>query len=85
MSKTATVLLSTDNKSATVIAVNGARVTVVAQTTLSFWARKDGGVTLRADAEHKSQTVRVDAFGRLTTSKPKSGGKGKARRLRSVA
>lgn len=60
-----TVVFSNDNKTATVIAVNGGRVTVVAQDTLSVWFRKDGGVTLRTDAEHRSQTIRVDAYGRV--------------------
>lgn len=62
-----TVIFGSDNKSATVIAVNGARVSVVAQDTLGVWFRKDGGVTFRTDAEHRSQTVRVDAYGRITT------------------
>jgi hypothetical protein len=64
-----TVVFSNDNKSATVIAANGARVQVVAQDTLSVWFRKDGGVTLRTDSEHRAQTVRVDAYGRLTNSR----------------
>lgn len=66
MFKTPTVIFSSDNKSATVVAVNGARVSVVAQDTLGVWFRKDGGVTFRTDAEHRSQTVRVDAYGRIT-------------------
>lgn len=65
--KHAIVVLSHDNKSATVIGVNGERTTVVAHTTLGFWSRKDGGVTFRMDQNHRSQTVRLDRFGRVTS------------------
>ena len=65
MQKNPTVIFAQDHKSATVIAVNGARVEVVAQDTLGVWFRKDGGVTFRTDAGHRSQTVRVDKYGRL--------------------
>lgn len=63
----ATLVFSNDNKTATVIGVNGSRTTVVAQHYLGFWARKDGGYTFSVDGEHNSQTVRVDRYGRITT------------------
>jgi hypothetical protein len=59
------VVFGPGNTSATVVAVNGAQVQVVAQAALSVWFRKDGGVTFRTDQEAASQTVRVDRFGRL--------------------
>ena len=65
MSKTPAVVFAPDHKSATVIAVNGAKVEVVAQATLGVWFRKDGGVTFRTDAGHRSQTIRVDKYGRV--------------------
>lgn len=61
-----TVVFSDNMKSATVVAVNGARAHVVAQDTLAVWFRKDGGVTFRTDAAHRSQTIRVDRFGRVS-------------------
>lgn len=64
-----TVVFSDNMKSATVVAVNGARVQVNAQDTLAVWFRKDGGVTFRTDAEHRSQTIRVDRFGRVFSGK----------------
>lgn len=68
----APVVFSQDMKSAVVIAVNGAKVEVVAQDTLSFWRRKDGGYTFRTDAGSRSQTIRVDKYGRVfnTTKAP---------------
>ena len=65
----AQVVFASDMKSATVLAVNGARTHIVAQHTLACWARKDGGFTFRADAEHRSQTVRVDKYGRISNLK----------------
>lgn len=64
-----TVVFSDSMKSATVVAVNGARVQVNAQDTLAVWFRKDGGVTFRTDAEHRSQTIRVDRYGRVFNGK----------------
>lgn len=64
----ATLVFSADHKSATVVAVNGARVTVVAQRTLGFWSRADGGFTFRVDNESHSQTIRVDRYGRVSDS-----------------
>lgn len=60
-----TVVFAPDMKSATVVAVNGARTVVVAQDTLAVWFRKDGGVTFRTDAESRSTTIRVNRFGRI--------------------
>lgn len=59
------VVFAPDMKSATVVAVNGAKVEVIAQDTLAVWFRKDGGVTFRTDAAHRSQTIRVDQTGRV--------------------
>lgn len=64
-----TVVFADNMKSATVVAVNGARVQVNAQDTLAVWFRKDGGVTFRTDAEHRSQTIRVDKYGRVFNGK----------------
>ena len=61
-----TVVFSDDNKTVTIIGVNGDRFTRHAGSTLNVSFRKDGGVTVWADGEHKSQTLRVDAYGRLT-------------------
>ena len=82
-----TLVFSLDMKSVTVIGVNGARTTIVAQSTLSFWARKDGGFTFSVDGEHRSQTVRVDRYGRITTKAAQGADlpKSKGRRLSSVA
>lgn len=67
-----TVVFADNMKSATVVAVNGARVQVNAQDTLAVWFRKDGGVTFRTDAEHRSQTIRVDTYGRVFSGKKAS-------------
>lgn len=63
---TPTVVFSNNNKSITIVGVNGDQFTRNASTTLNVAFRKDGGLTVWADGEHKSQTLRVDSFGRLT-------------------
>lgn len=62
------IILSDDHKTITVIGVNGDRVTRHATTVLNFCRTSRGGVTIWVDGEHKSQTTRVDSFGRLSTS-----------------
>lgn len=62
---TPTVVFSDDHKTVTVIGVNKDKVVRHATTFLNFCVRKDGGVTIWSDGEHSSQTVRVDAYGRL--------------------
>ena len=59
------VVFSDDHKAITVIGVNGNRVQRKAAVTLNISFRKDGGATIWGDGEHKSQTVRVDHYGRL--------------------
>ena len=63
------VVLSDDHKSVTIIGVNGNRVTRKAATFLNVSFRKDGGATIWSDGEHKSQTVRVDRYGRVSNLK----------------
>lgn len=63
------VVFGSDMNTATVVAANGAKVEVRAQAALSVWFRQDGGVTFRTDQDHRSQTIRVDRFGRLTNEK----------------
>ncbi len=64
-----TVVFSDDLRTVTVIGINGNTVTRRAQSTLNVSHRKDGGLTIWADSEHKSQTTRLDRYGRLTTLK----------------
>ena len=37
--------------------------------TLNVSFRKDGGVTIWADGEHRSQTTRTDRYGRLANTR----------------
>lgn len=64
-----TVVLSNNGKSVTIVGVNGDTVSRNASSTLNLSFRKDGGVTVWVDGEHKSQTTRTDKFGRLTSEK----------------
>lgn len=63
------VVLSDDHKSVTIIGVNGNRVTRKAAGFLNVCFRKDGGATIWSDGEHRSQTVRVDRYGRVSNLK----------------
>jgi len=63
------VVISNDRKSVTIVGAGGNTVSRTAQSTLNVSHRKDGGVTVWADGEHRSQTIRVDAFGRVTNGK----------------
>ncbi len=64
-----TVVFSNNNRTVTVVGVNNNVVTRTAAENLNVAYRKDGGITIWADGEHKSQTIRLDAFGRTTTLK----------------
>jgi hypothetical protein len=64
-----TVVFSDDHKSITLVGVNGNRVTRKAAVTLNVSFRKDGGATVWGDGEHKSQTVRVDSYGRMMNTR----------------
>lgn len=66
MSNSPKFFFSNDNKTLTIIGVNGDEFVRNAGTTLNVCVRKDGGLTVWADGEHSSQTLRVDSFGRLT-------------------
>ena len=63
------VVISNDRKSVTIVGAGGNTVSRTAASTLNVSHRKDGGVTVWADGEHRSQTIRVDAFGRVTNGK----------------
>lgn len=63
------VIFSDDMKTVEVIGINGDRVRRHAAQTLNVSFRKDGGVTIWADGEHKSQTTRTDRFGRLANTR----------------
>lgn len=60
-----TIVFSDANRAVTVVGVNGNRVDRRAAGTLNVSHRKDGGVTIWGDGEHRDQTVRVDAYGRV--------------------
>lgn len=64
------VIQSPDGKQVTVIGVNGDRVTRHAVSYMNVCHRSDGGVTIWADGEHRSQTTRVDSYGRLVNTAP---------------
>ena len=59
------VVHSNGGKSVTIIAVNGDQYTRHAGVTMNVSYRKDGGLTVWADGESASQTVRFDRFGRI--------------------
>lgn len=63
------VVFSNDHKTVTIVGKNGNEVKRTAAVTLNVSFRKDGGVTIWGDGEHKDQTVRVDAYGRTMRSK----------------
>lgn len=63
------VVMSNDRKSVTIVGAGGNTVSRTATSTLNVSHRKDGGVTVWADGEHRSQTIRVDAWGRLSNGK----------------
>lgn len=62
------VVHSNGGKSVTIVAVNGDQYTRHASTTMNVSYRKDGGLTVWADGEHKSQTVRFDRYGRIAAT-----------------
>lgn len=59
------VVFSNDHKTVTVIGVNHNKFSRTAAVTLNVSFRKDGGVTVWGDGEHRDQTVRVDSYGRM--------------------
>ena len=64
-----TVVFSDDRKAVTVVGLNGNKVHRRAAVTLNVSFRKDGGITMWGDGEHKSQTVRIDSYGRVFNSR----------------